>query len=102
MPEELQVKFTRDDILNKEFKGQVRGYSKDEVDEFLDQIMVDYELFEQKVEALEQEIKTLKNKTQRSTTTHTNQMPQTNYDVLKRLSNLEKAVFGQKRTEKVD
>ncbi len=31
------------EIQNKEFKRGIRGYKEDEVDEFLDQIMVDYE-----------------------------------------------------------
>jgi len=31
------------DIQNKEFKKGLRGYKDDEVDEFLDQVMVDYE-----------------------------------------------------------
>ncbi|WP_026476420.1 DivIVA domain-containing protein [Alkaliphilus transvaalensis] len=31
------------DIQNKEFKRGLRGYKEDEVDEFLDQVMVDYE-----------------------------------------------------------
>lgn len=31
------------DIQNKEFKRGIRGYKEDEVDEFLDQVMVDYE-----------------------------------------------------------
>ena len=31
------------DIHNKEFKRSFRGYSEDEVDEFLDQVVKDYE-----------------------------------------------------------
>ncbi|SCX86985.1 DivIVA domain-containing protein [Alkaliphilus peptidifermentans] len=31
------------DIQNKEFKKGLRGYKEDEVDEFLDQLMIDYE-----------------------------------------------------------
>ncbi|KAB3533157.1 DivIVA domain-containing protein [Alkaliphilus serpentinus] len=31
------------DIQNKEFKKGIRGYKEDEVDEFLDQVMIDYE-----------------------------------------------------------
>lgn len=31
------------EIQNKEFRKGIRGYKEDEVDEFLDQIMIDYE-----------------------------------------------------------
>ncbi|KAB3535273.1 DivIVA domain-containing protein [Alkaliphilus pronyensis] len=31
------------DIQNKEFKKGIRGYKENEVDEFLDQLMIDYE-----------------------------------------------------------
>lgn len=31
------------DIANKEFKTSIRGYNQDEVDEFLDEVMRDYE-----------------------------------------------------------
>lgn len=38
------MKLTSMDINNKEFKRSLRGYSADEVDEFLDKISEDYEL----------------------------------------------------------
>lgn len=42
------------DIQNKEFKKGFRGYSEDEVDEFLDNIMVDYEkLYKENMELKE-------------------------------------------------
>lgn len=42
------------DIQNKEFKKGFRGYSEDEVDEFLDQIMIDYEkLYKENMELKE-------------------------------------------------
>ena len=31
------------DIHNKEFKRSFRGYNEDEIDEFLDQVVNDYE-----------------------------------------------------------
>ena len=33
------------EIHNKEFKRKVRGYDQDEVDEFLDKIVIDYEKY---------------------------------------------------------
>ncbi|QUH20907.1 DivIVA domain-containing protein [Alkaliphilus sp. B6464] len=39
------------EIQNKEFKRGIRGYKEDEVDEFLDQIMIDYEkLYKENIE----------------------------------------------------
>ena len=38
------MKITSMDISNKEFKKVIRGYSSDEVDEFLDKIAEDYEV----------------------------------------------------------
>lgn len=47
------------DIQNKEFKKAFRGYSEDEVDEFLDQIMIDYEkLYKENAELKEKIEKT--------------------------------------------
>lgn len=43
------------DIQNKEFKRSIRGYKEDEVDEFLDEIMVHYEkLFKENAELKDQ------------------------------------------------
>ncbi len=39
----ISVPLTPLDIYNKEFKRSVRGYSEDEVNEFLDEIVRDYE-----------------------------------------------------------
>ena len=36
------MKITSMDISNKEFKKVIRGYSSDEVDEFLEKISEDY------------------------------------------------------------
>lgn len=42
------------EIQNKEFKRGMRGYKEDEVDEFLDQIMIDYEkLYKENMELKE-------------------------------------------------
>ena len=37
------MKLTPVDITNKEFRKMLRGYDPEEVDEFLDQIVEDYE-----------------------------------------------------------
>ena len=78
-----KIKLTAKDILEKEFKTGMRGYQQEEVDKFLDLIIKDYEAFHKEVEQLKQQ------------PVYNN----TNTDILKRLSNLEKAVFGSKLYE---
>ncbi|WP_042224080.1 cell division regulator GpsB [Oceanobacillus manasiensis] len=92
-----QVQFSGKDILEKEFKTGMRGYNQEEVDEFLDKIIQDYDLLKQEIDRLQQENERLKKTSSDHTRTRSAQpAPQMNYDVLKRLSNLEKAVFGKK------
>ena len=89
-------------ILEKDFKTTMRGYNQGEVDEFLDIIIQDYDAFNQEIVRLQQEIEKLKKSTpdpQQTRTRATQQNTQVNYDVLKRLSNLEKEVFGKKFIE---
>ncbi|SER12131.1 DivIVA domain-containing protein [Gracilibacillus ureilyticus] len=86
------------DILEKNFKTSMRGYNQEEVDEFLDTIIQDYEYFQQEISRLRTENDRLKKNTEtRLRATPSNH--QVNYDILKRLSNLEKAVFGRKFEE---
>ena len=40
-----KISLTLEDILNKDFKIDARGYRPQEVDKFLDQIMGDYNEF---------------------------------------------------------
>lgn len=91
-----RVHLSGKDILEKEFKTGMRGYNQEEVDEFLDLVIQDYEAFGQEIDRLKQEIARLKKSESQVKTRSTSAMPQVNYDVLKRLSNLEKAVFGSK------
>ncbi|RDW22075.1 cell division regulator GpsB [Oceanobacillus chungangensis] len=89
-------------ILEKDFKTTMRGYSQEEVDEFLDLIIQDYDAFSQEIVRLQQEIDRLKKSTPEQQPVRTRaaqQNTQVNYDVLKRLSNLEKEVFGKKFIE---
>jgi len=89
-------------ILEKDFKTAMRGYNQEEVDKFLDTIIQDYDLFQQEIDRLQQENEKLKKGASETSRLRSNQQqqqqsaPQVNYDVLKRLSNLEKAVFGKK------
>ncbi|WP_017187409.1 MULTISPECIES: cell division regulator GpsB [Alkalibacillus] len=97
-----KAQLTNQEILDKEFKTSMRGYNQDEVDEFLDVVIQDYDYFEKEVVRLNEELERLKNATGSNTnSTYQNNQSrsQVNADVLQRLSNLEKAVFGRKRTE---
>ena len=109
--------FTAKDIFDQDFKREVRGYSKSEVDEFLDDIIKDYETYAALVKELRDENRRLKEElaatpvekapvqpTQPVQSTQATQstaesFPQmtsaTNFDILKRLNRLEKEVFGK-------
>ncbi|HCR3110432.1 TPA: cell division regulator GpsB [Enterococcus faecium] len=96
------------DILQQEFKTKMRGYDPVEVDEFLDNIIKDYETYSKELLALQEENDRLSakvaqlSKTQGAAQTRVQQTeaPKSaavnNFDILKRLSNLEREVFGKK------
>ncbi|MBO9128199.1 cell division regulator GpsB [Bacillus sp. 165] len=101
-----KLKLSAKEILEKEFKTGLRGYQQEEVDKFLDYIIKDYETFHQIIEELQQENVRMKRKMEEQKRTVDTQ-PQkpvaappvygnTNPDILRRLSNLEKHVFGSK------
>ncbi|KHE67519.1 cell division regulator GpsB [Halobacillus sp. BBL2006] len=91
---------TSKEILEKDFKTSMRGYNQEEVDEYLDLIIQDYDKFQQEIERLQHENDRLKKMSSREAAPRQRQNGNTNhqvnYDILKRVSNLEKAVFGKK------
>lgn len=108
------IKYTTKDIYDQDFKITMRGYSKEEVDEFLDEIMKDYDTYEAKIKNLKEEISRLKSQGAVASTTSTasasgqTSVPSsssergelrpgsaTNFDILKRINRLEKEVFGK-------
>ncbi|MBI0576089.1 cell division regulator GpsB [Neobacillus cucumis] len=93
-----KVKLTAKDILEKEFKTAVRGYKQEDVDKFLDLIIKDYEIFHQEIDDLQQENLRLRKQLEETSRRQPISQPAgtTNFDILKRLSNLEKHVFGSK------
>ena len=95
-----RVQLNSKEILEKEFKTSIRGYNQRDVDKFLDIIMLDYEALNNEVQQLKEENERFKKSTaQEPEPKKTTQPQQVNYDVLKRLSNLERAVFGQKTND---
>ena len=98
----MELKLKPSDILEKEFKTGLRGYNQEEVDVFLDDIIQDYETFQKRISQLELENKQLKEELAETPKRAPQVAPQTgatNFDILKRLSHLEKHVFGSKLYE---
>ncbi|WP_409022568.1 cell division regulator GpsB [Dellaglioa sp. P0083] len=102
------VNFVPKDILQKHFETKMRGYDSKEVDEFLDDVIKDYETFDKKVKKLQEEndrlIAQVDELTKQVTVGKSSQTIQTtsttsNMDILKRLSNLERRVFGAQLDE---
>ena len=101
MNSEHSIQLTPKEILEKDFKISFRGYEQDEVDKFLDIIIKDYETFQTELEAIQNENARLKRELNKLSELrrNNNTTGNTNYDILKRLSNLEKHVFGNKLYE---
>ncbi|RKJ27023.1 cell division regulator GpsB [Butyricicoccus sp. 1XD8-22] len=97
----MEIKLNSKIILEKEFKKKMNGYSVHQVDQFLDQIMEDYDAFDKIVAELQAENKRLKEELQNAPRkpVTSQSLGNTNFDILKRLSNLEKHVFGSKLSE---
>ncbi|PKR78813.1 cell division regulator GpsB [Halalkalibacillus sediminis] len=94
-----KLNYDSQQILDKEFKTSMRGYNQDEVDEFLDVVIQDYETFHEEISRLSEEVERLKAAKSTSSSSNGQARSQVNYDVLQRLSNLEKAVFGRKYSD---
>ena len=104
-----KITLTPQDILEKDFKIDTRGYRLKEVDQFLDVIIGDYENFLEIINNLEKEkadllaeIMNLKQELRNSklsvevASNSASRSEVTNVDVIKRLSQLEKMVYGSK------
>lgn len=104
-----RIYLTPQDILEKEFKIDARGYRPQEVDKFLDMIIRDYTEYNSIIKKLDkdikdltednnklkQEIRFLKEQLEMQNSCETNIRTITNVDLLKRISQLEKVVFGK-------
>ncbi|MBJ7642813.1 cell division regulator GpsB [Weissella confusa] len=100
------VLHNREEILTKEFKKTHigTGYDMTDVDAFLDEIMSDYQAFQSNIDELTTQNEKLKaqvaelTKQVSAAATAPKASPapvaNTNMDILKRLSNLERRVFG--------
>ncbi len=103
-----KITLTPQEILDKEFKIDARGYRPQEVDKFLDLVINDYNEFITEIKSLKKELaflndenNKLKNELRRikanieaaeGTASGTSV---SNVDLLRRLSQLEKVVYGK-------
>ena len=104
-----RIYLTAQDILEKEFKIDARGYRPQEVDKFLDMVIRDYAEYNSIIKKLDkdikdltednsklkQEIRNLNEQLEIKITSESNTRTLTNVDLLKRISQLEKVVFGK-------
>ena len=109
-----KITLTPQDILEKDFKIDTRGYRLKEVDQFLDDIIGDYEQFLEIINSLEKEkadllseIMSLKQelrntKLNMEVAANSNGGEVTNVDIMRRLTQLEKMVYGQKNSTEED
>ena len=99
-----KINLTPQDILDKEFKVDARGFRMQEVDEFLDIVIKDYQEFNTVIKALENDCRTLiaENSRLKSEVRDlkskldiaTSNKEVTSIDIIKRISELEKTVYG--------
>ncbi len=101
-----KINLTPQDILEKEFKIDTRGYRLKEVDQFLDTVIGDYEQFQTIIRDLEKErdellseISNLKQEVRNLKASFEiakgSEKEVTNVDILRRLSQLEKIVYDK-------
>ena len=104
-----KIFLTPQEILDKDFKIDARGYRPQEVDKFLDMVIRDYTEFITVIKKLEKEVRDLnddnlklKGELRRVKTSidaaserSSSSSQVSNVDLLRRLSQLEKVVFGK-------
>ncbi len=103
-----KITLTMQDILEKEFKIDARGYRPQEVDKFLDVIIKDYNEYNNIIRSLEKERKNLadenlalKNEVRNLKSSieaaRIGEKEITNVDLLRRISQLEKIILGKEQ-----
>lgn len=102
-----KVLLSPQEILDKEFKIDARGYRPQEVDKFLDMVIRDYTEFIAIINKLEKDIQGLTDENNRlkgeirriksniEAAESSSSSSVNNVDLLRRLSQLEKVVFGK-------
>lgn len=102
-----KLNLTPEEILDKEFKEDFKGYNPDEVDSFLDQVLEDYQKTEDNIQELLDFIATLQDKIKELEAKNlelqgkqkafdlANTTQYSSVDILKRISRLEEEVYNK-------
>ena len=102
-----EVVLTPETLLNWDFKIDARGYRPQEVDKVLDMVISDYKAYDKLVKELKERIALLneeildlkhqlRSANEREEIYKSSDKEITNLDILKRVSNLEKIIYGKK------
>ena len=101
---EKRFKLKVEDVLNKQFNIDFKGYSSVEVDEFLDLVINDYQEYDlgERLQEYEKQIAAMKAKIielegKQGAVQEESAAANGNVDILKRLTRLENAVFASKK-----
>jgi len=102
-----KLNLTPEDILNKEFNVDFKGYTPMEVDAFLDQVLEDYQTMEDNIQQLLETVDSLQEEVKKLTAKNielegrkmafdlSNTTSYSSVDILKRLSRLEEKVYNK-------
>jgi DivIVA domain-containing protein len=102
-----EVVLTPETLLNWDFKIDARGYRPQEVDKALDIVISDYKAYDKKIALLEKKIEEqnkeildlkhqLRSANESMQLFKSNEKEVTNLDIIRRVSNLEKIIYGDK------
>ena len=103
-----KLNLTPEEILNKEFNIDFKGYSPAEVDSFLDSVLEDYQIMEENIQQLLDTVATLQSQVKALTEKNvelegrkmafdlSNTTSYSSVDILKRISRLEEQVYKNK------
>ena len=104
-----KIVLSPEEIYEKEFKVDARGYRPQEVDNFLDLVIKDYSEFSKIIRVYEKEYKALREENAKlkqqlrqmrdelDEKNSSNDAGVSNIDLLRRISQLEKFVYGNKK-----
>lgn len=101
-----EILLTPDMLYNWDFKMDARGYRPQEVDKVLDMVISDYQTFKRKIKEKEEQIESmtseildlkhkLRNAKANMDIVKNSNREVTNVDLLRRISQLEKIIYGK-------
>ena len=102
-----KLNLSPEEILNKEFNVDFKGYSPAEVDSFLDKVLEDYQIMEDNIQQLLDAVSTLQDQVRELTAKNvelegrkmafdlSNTTSYSSVDILKRISRLEEQFYNK-------